>query len=291
MSIYTAGVTITWVIDMQHSSDFDIKTADQMLQAGNSASALPPIGVRSFYARFMKRPLDVLAVLLAAPIVVPVVLILALVIWWHGDKPFYTQQRVGRSGRSFRLWKMRTMVENADKHLADYLAANPEAKAEWDLTQKLKRDPRITSTGHFLRKTSLDELPQLWNVLKGEMSLIGPRPLLVEYLPRYNARQRCRHKVMPGITGLAQVAGRNLLSWEVRFEHDVTYVREIGPALDCWILWRTLRGLGDTSATVPTGGKDVSTFMGNPGSHSEGEADAIETTRDARSLERTGAWG
>jgi hypothetical protein len=87
------------------------------------------------------------------------------------------------------------------------------------------------------------------------------------------------------------VAGRNLLSWEVRFEHDVTYVREIGPALDCWILWRTLRGLSDTSATVPTGGKDVSTFMGSPGSHSEGEADAIETTRDARSLERTGAWG
>jgi undecaprenyl phosphate N,N'-diacetylbacillosamine 1-phosphate transferase len=230
---------------------------------------------RTLYVRYGKRLLDLAIAVPLALLLSPLMLVVAIVVRWRLGAPvLFRQDRIGKDDRHFRLAKFRTMTDRRDASGA-----------------LLPDGDRLTPLGLFLRKTSLDELPQLWNVLRGDMSLIGPRPLLVEYLPRYNARQRCRHKVMPGITGLAQVAGRNLLSWEVRFEHDVTYVREIGPALDCWILWRTLRGLSDTSATVPTGGKDVSTFMGSPGSHSEGEADAIETTRDARSLERTGAWG
>ncbi len=186
----------------------------------------------------MKRPLDVLAVLLAAPIVVPVVLILALVIWWHGDKPFYTQQRVGRSGRSFRLWKMRTMVENADKHLEDYLAANPEAKAEWDLTQKLKRDPRITSTGHFLRKTSLDELPQLWNVLRGDMSIVGPRPMMIEQAQLYPGADY--YHLRPGVTGLWQISDRNNSSFAARANFDAEYAAKLSLHGDLGIISKTV---------------------------------------------------
>ena len=137
---------------MQHNSDFDIETISSVLQSTPTGTSDQPIGTRSYYARFFKRPLDMAAVLMAAPFVLPLVLLLALVIVCRGDKPFYTQLRVGRSGRSFRLWKLRTMVENADLRLEEYLASNPEARLEWDETQKLKRDPRITPTGHFLRK-------------------------------------------------------------------------------------------------------------------------------------------
>ncbi|MEZ5864272.1 MAG: sugar transferase [Geminicoccaceae bacterium] len=230
---------------------------------------------RTLYVRFGKRLIDLAIAVPLTALLLPLMLVIAIVVRWGLGAPvLFRQDRIGKDDRLFRLAKFRTMTDRRDASGA-----------------LLPDGDRLTPLGLLLRKTSLDELPQLWNVLRGEMSLIGPRPLLVEYLPRYNARQRCRHKVMPGITGLAQVAGRNLLSWEARFEHDVTYVREIGPALDCWILWRTLRGLGDTSATVPTGGKDVSTFMGSPGTHGEGEAGTAGSPGDTRTLERNGAWG
>lgn len=227
-----------WVNDMQHSSDFDIKTADAVLQAESPAISHPPIGIRSFYARFMKRPLDILAVLLAAPIVLPVVLILVLVILWNGDKPFYTQQRVGRSGRSFRLWKLRTMVDNADKRLDEYLATNPEAKAEWELTQKLKRDPRITSSGHFLRKTSLDELPQLWNVLRGDMSIVGPRPMMLEQAQLYPGADY--YHLRPGVTGLWQISDRNNSSFAARANFDAEYAAKLSLHDDLGIIFKTV---------------------------------------------------
>ena len=242
--------------------------------------------IRGTYA--IKRAFDIATSAILLLLLSPLFAAMALLIRLDSPGPiFFGQTRVGRWGDTFKMWKFRSMYIDAEQRKAALMAQNEMAGG---VLFKMQNDPRITRIGRFIRRASIDELPQLWNVLKGDMSLIGPRPLLVEYLPRYNARQRCRHKVTPGITGLAQVAGRNLLSWEARFEHDVAYVREVGPALDCWILWRTLRGLGDTSATVPTGGKDVSTFMGNPGSHSEGEADAIETTRDARSLERANIY-
>ncbi len=230
---------------------------------------------RTLYVRFGKRILDLAIAVPLAVVLMPLMLIVAILVRGRLGAPvLFRQERIGKADAIFRLAKFRTMTDRRDASGA-----------------LLPDGDRLTPLGLFLRKTSLDELPQLWNVLRGEMSLIGPRPLLVEYLPRYNARQRCRHKVMPGITGLAQVAGRNLLSWEARFEHDVTYVRDIGLGLDCWILWRTLCGLGDTSATVPTGGKDVSTFMGSPASPGAGDDDAAGPPHHARVLERNRAWG
>ncbi|MEF9604454.1 sugar transferase, partial [Paracoccus sp. PXZ] len=181
---------------------------------------------------------DVMAVLLVAPIALSLVLILALVIYWHGEKPFYTQMRVGRSGRGFRLWKLRTMVENADKRLAEYLAANPEAKAEWDLTQKLKNDPRITSTGHFLRKTSLDELPQLWNVLRGDMSLVGPRPMMIEQAPLYPGADY--YHLRPGVTGPWQISDRNDSTFAARATFDAHYAAGLSLKGDIAILAKTV---------------------------------------------------
>ncbi|RKS51617.1 lipopolysaccharide/colanic/teichoic acid biosynthesis glycosyltransferase [Paracoccus pantotrophus] len=224
--------------EMRHTTDFDIETIDPVLQTAANGNTNQPLGARSLYSRFIKRPLDITAVLLAVPIVVPVVLILALVILWHGEKPFYTQLRVGRSGRSFRLWKLRTMVEDADRRLAEYLAANPEARAEWDLTQKLKNDPRITSTGRFLRKTSLDELPQLWNVLRGDMSIVGPRPMMIEQAPLYPGADY--YHLRPGVTGLWQISDRNDSTFAARATFDARYAAELSFSSDVAIIARTV---------------------------------------------------
>ncbi|WP_028714274.1 sugar transferase [Paracoccus sp. J55] len=223
---------------MRHTTDFDIETIGSVLQSDPGGTIGEPMGVRSFYARFLKRPLDIAAVVLAAPIVLPVVMILAIVILCNGEKPFYTQLRVGRSGRNFRLWKLRTMVEDADKRLAEYLAANPEAKTEWDLTQKLKNDPRITSTGRFLRKTSLDELPQLWNVLRGDMSIVGPRPMMIEQAQLYPGADY--YHLRPGVTGLWQISDRNDSTFAARATFDARYAGELSLAGDVTIIAKTV---------------------------------------------------
>lgn len=223
---------------MQHSTDFNIETATSLLRSTKEVETRSPVGMHSFYARCLKRPLDVVAVLLAAPFVIPVVVILVLIILYHGDKPFYTQQRVGRSGRSFRLWKLRTMVENADKRLEEYLATNPEAKAEWDETQKLKNDPRITSSGHFLRKTSLDELPQLWNVLRGDMSIVGPRPMMLEQAQLYPGADY--YHLRPGVTGLWQISDRNNSSFAARANFDAEYAASLSLRGDVGVIAKTV---------------------------------------------------
>jgi len=224
---------------MRHNADFHIESIDSVLQASpNSAAIAEPTGISSFYARFLKRPLDIVAVLLAAPIVLPLVLLLAVVILWNGDRPFYTQLRVGRSGRSFRLWKLRTMVEDADLRLAEYLAANPEAKAEWDSTQKLKQDPRITRTGHFLRKTSLDELPQLWNVFRGDMSVVGPRPMMLEQAQLYPGADY--YHLRPGVTGLWQISDRNDSTFAARATFDARYAADLSLTGDLGIIAKTV---------------------------------------------------
>lgn len=224
---------------MRHSSDFDIESIDSVLQSPATGTNIgEPTGISSFYARFLKRPLDILAVLLAAPIVLPLVLLLALVILWHGEKPFYTQLRVGRSGRSFRLWKLRTMVEDADLRLTEYLAGNPEARAEWDSTQKLKNDPRITNTGHFLRKTSLDELPQLWNVFRGDMSIVGPRPMMLEQAQLYPGADY--YHLRPGVTGLWQISDRNDSTFAARATFDARYAADLSLTGDVTIVAKTV---------------------------------------------------
>jgi exopolysaccharide production protein ExoY len=137
------------------------------------------------YRRFAKRLFDILFVLLAAPVVLPLVAVLALVICRDGGPAFYVQPRVGRGGRLFRCWKLRSMVPNAEAELAAHLERHLEARQEWAVYQKLKDDPRITPIGRIIRKTSLDELPQFWNVLRGDMSLVGPRPMMLDQSPLY----------------------------------------------------------------------------------------------------------
>ena len=148
-------------------------------------AAVQKAGWRQPYRNGLKRVLDVAAVLLSAPVIVPVIAAVALAVAMEGGAPFYYQPRVGMGGKTFRMWKFRSMVRDADSKLESYLAENPEARAEWDSTRKLKNDPRITRVGQFIRRSSLDELPQLWNVLTGDMSLVGPRPMMLSQRVMY----------------------------------------------------------------------------------------------------------
>ncbi len=201
-------------------------------------AASTPVARRGLYRHFLKRSIDVGAILLAAPIVVPLVAVLAVVVTRDGGRAFYSQQRVGRHGRAFRMWKLRSMVSDADERMAQYLAANPDARAEWDETQKLRNDPRVTPLGRFLRKSSLDELPQLWNVLIGDMSLVGPRPMMLNQQALYPGM--AYYALRPGITGLWQTAGRNRTTFEARAEYDAQYEQDLSLLTDAKIMLRTV---------------------------------------------------
>src|SRR5688500_18146024 len=189
-----------------------------------------------------KRLLDVLLILLAAPVWVPLSAVVAVLVRLKlGSPVFFVQQRPGRAARPFRLVKFRTMTDARDRSGA----LLPDAH-------------RLTSFGRTLRSTSVDELPELWNVLRGDMSLVGPRPLLTKYLPLYNERHRRRHDVRPGVTGLAQVGGRNAITWPQRLDLDVEYVDRCSLALDLRILWLSVRAVlrregisAEGQATVP----------------------------------------
>lgn len=174
----------------------------------------------------------------------PVFAGVALFIWKKDGAPiFFGHYRVGFKGRVFRCLKFRTMYRDSADMLANLLATSPEARAEWARDQKLANDPRITPIGHFLRKTSLDELPQLFNVLRGEMNLVGPRPIVVEELTRYGRVRWDYLAVKPGITGLWQVSGRNLVSYEQRVALDRQYVERRNFWFDVAILFRTVKVL------------------------------------------------
>ncbi len=201
----------------------------------------------SIYIHFFKRVIDLLVSLIIftvlSPVFIIVVILLAIA---NAGKPFFFQTRPGKNEKLFKVIKFKTMNDRKDK--------NGELLPDAD---------RLTAVGSFIRRTSLDELPQMLNVIKGDMSLIGPRPLLVEYLPRYSEVQRHRHDVRPGITGWAQVNGRNTISWQQKFEYDVWYVNNISFALDFKIFFLTIRNIvksegisSDTSATMEK-------FLGN----------------------------
>lgn len=194
---------------------------------------------RGFYRRFAKRALDITLVLIAAPFVMIILLVLSALIALDGKSPIYLQRRLGRDGRVFRMWKLRSMVENADAQLESYLASNPEARDEWHRTQKLRNDPRITPIGAFIRKTSLDELPQLINVLKGDMSLVGPRPMMVEQRAIYPGT--AYYAMRPGITGMWQTSSRNETSFSERAIFDARYYRELSFGVDLTLIARTFR--------------------------------------------------
>ena len=213
-----------------------------------SVSALPSKHQGSFsvYRLGLKRVLDTIAILAVSVVVVPFVALMALMIVRDGHSPFYSQRRVGKDGRVFRMWKLRTMVPNADELLKEYLRQNPAAKAEWDAKQKLRHDPRVTPIGRMLRKTSMDEVPQLWNVLMGDMSLVGPRPMMVDQQSLYGGQ--AYYRLRPGITGLWQVSDRNACEFQERQRYDDIYDRIVSFRTDLAILVRTvgvvLRGTG-----------------------------------------------
>lgn len=198
--------------------------------------------VPGFYANRLKRFGDIVFSFLALMLAAPVIAVLGLALWLESGNPFYTQLRLGQGGRHFRMYKLRTMVKGADQRLEACLAADPALRAEWDSTQKLRNDPRVTRVGWFIRKTSLDELPQLLNVLRGDMSLIGPRPMLPDQLPLYlnpNAYLALR----PGITGLWQVTARNDQAFDVRAIIDQSYFERLSFWLDLRIFLATFRAV------------------------------------------------
>lgn len=199
-----------------------------------------------FYRTYSKPCLDIALTILSLPLIIPIIAILALLVSLDGSNPFYSQTRVGKKGHHFRIWKLRTMVKNADTLLEAYLQENPKARREWETTQKLKNDPRITFVGRFLRKSSVDELPQLLNVLNGTMSLVGPRPMMVCQEDSYSGRGY--YRLRPGITGLWQVSDRNHGEFVGRVAFDESYDRTVSLKTDLVILLRTvtvvLRGTG-----------------------------------------------
>ena len=200
------------------------------------------------YKNCIKRLLDILLSLIGFILLCWLYLILFILVRVKlGSPVLFRQQRPGKNEKIFTLYKFRTMTDARDEN-----------------GNLLPDEVRLTAFGKMLRSTSLDELPELFNILKGDMSLIGPRPLLVKYLPLYNEEQKHRHDVRPGLTGLAQVNGRNAISWEKKFEYDVEYVRNLSFLLDCRILLQTVKAVvqreGISSATDAT----MEAFKGTP---------------------------
>lgn len=192
--------------------------------------------------QLLKRIFDIVATLCGGILISPI--LLAIAIWVYHDSPgpvIFKQRRIGENGKEFNCYKFRSMCVNSQEILEHLLATDPAAKVEWDKEFKLKEDPRITKSGAFLRKTSLDELPQLWNVLKGDMSLVGPRPIVRGEIPRYGVFFKEYTMVRPGITGIWQTSGRNNIDYPERVQMDNWYVHNWSIWLDLVLLWRTAR--------------------------------------------------
>ncbi|MFT4047395.1 MAG: sugar transferase [Solimonas sp.] len=187
-----------------------------------------------------KRVIDVLGAMACALLFSPILLGVTISLARSG-KIIFAHARIGKDGKSFKVYKFRSMVTDADRVLADLLASSEEARMEWAADRKLRKDPRITRMGAFLRKTSLDELPQLWNVLKGDMSLVGPRPIVRDELDMYGRAKRYYLAVKPGITGLWQVTGRNDVDYRRRIAMDRRYARTACIKLDILLLLKTVK--------------------------------------------------
>lgn len=195
----------------------------------------------SLDGEFFKRLFDIMFSLSVLILFAPVYLLLALSIALSSSGPiFYVQERVGKNRKMFYCLKFRTMVENADDILLEIMEKSPHLRQEFEDNFKLKKDPRITLIGRFLRMTSLDEFPQFWNVLKGDMSVVGPRPLVEEELPRYGRYINKVLTIRPGITGLWQVSGRNDIPYPRRVQIDLYYANEKNLWMDMWIVFKTI---------------------------------------------------
>ncbi|MEE2946645.1 MAG: sugar transferase [Pseudomonadota bacterium] len=193
------------------------------------------------YITRFKRFFDVTLVLLTLPVIVPVVFVLWTVVRLDGGPGFFLHQRIGLKGRPFQCLKIRSMNPGAAEQLGAILSNDPALQSQWRTKRKLENDPRITRIGRFLRQTSLDELPQLWNVVRGEMSLVGPRPVPLDELANYASSRQIYEAMRPGITGLWQISGRNSVSYQERIQLDARYLEIRSLKVDVMILWRTLR--------------------------------------------------
>lgn len=194
----------------------------------------------TFRYRVLKRTTDIFLVLAAAPLILLAVGIVAAMVALSSPGPiFYSHRRIRKNGAFFSMWKFRTMCLNSAEILEEHLAANPEARAEWNRDHKLRHDPRITPVGALLRKYSLDEIPQFWNVLMGQMSLVGPRPIVAAEVEKYADDFNCYCRVKPGLTGLWQISGRSGLDYPKRVALDCNYVRRWSLHRDFVILLKT----------------------------------------------------
>lgn len=222
---------------------------DMALDIGTSKRApLMPVRPRrsaaqsarnGLYRHGLKRCIDTALILLALPFVLPLLGVLALLVALDGGSPFYSQSRIGRNGRVYRMWKLRSMVTDAEARLEAHLSSDQAARREWDSKQKLRDDPRVTRLGQFLRKSSIDELPQLANVLMGDMSLVGPRPMMVSQKILYPGTDY--YDLRPGITGLWQISDRNDTTFAARAGYDERYNADLSLRTDAGIIASTFR--------------------------------------------------
>lgn len=218
------------------SGSMSVRDIDGILSLYTTQRLLVPFNA------VVKRVFDILITSVGGLVVLPFIAIIALLVKLDSPGPaFYGHHRLGKDGRPFKAWKFRSMVRNSKEVLEELLASDPAAQAEWHASFKLRDDPRITRMGRFLRKTSLDELPQLWNVMRGEMCIIGPRPIIEAEVPKYGHYYRLFSSVKPGISGLWQVSGRSDVDYDERVALDVYYIQSWSLWLDLYILFKTVR--------------------------------------------------
>jgi undecaprenyl-phosphate galactose phosphotransferase len=239
-----------YVNKQQLSPQFARKRVDERSAAAPLAKSVPEVEGRqpaksiglNRFQRILKRTFDLISVIVILALFAPLMVIIALgVAWTSGSQVVFGHVRVGRDDKDFTCYKFRSMVKNSDQILKELLESDPQAQEEWNRDFKLKNDPRITRIGRFIRKTSLDELPQLWNVVRGEMSIVGPRPVVREELDLYYAAARKHYlSVSPGLTGLWQVSGRNDMSYEDRVALDRHYVETWNVFRDFMIVMSTV---------------------------------------------------
>ncbi|MBV8975750.1 MAG: sugar transferase [Alphaproteobacteria bacterium] len=199
----------------------------------------PPAEPRSF-DEVLTRIMDVSIAVAAIVFLLPILLLVAFILANEGGPIIFAHKRVGRGGRPFYCYKFRSMVVDAEERLARLLRDDPQAQQEWLRDHKLRNDPRVTSFGRFLRRSSIDELPQLFNVIRGDMSIVGPRPIVDAEVPRYGRRIASYYRVKPGITGIWQVSGRNDVEYRTRVAMDCVYARAARPSLYIWLVIATV---------------------------------------------------
>lgn len=226
-------------IDIDQFHDVHAQPIGGMRSQGNSQPVQSKVAIGRHTAQGLKRAFDIVAAFVLLVLLLPLFAAVAALVATDGGPVYFRHTRIGHGGKSFGCLKFRTMVVGAEPLLREYLSHHPEAAEEWARDQKLTFDPRVTTIGRALRQTSLDELPQLFNVLKGEMSLVGPRPITESELARYGSHLAHYKAVRPGITGLWQVSGRSDLSYDKRVVLDVEYVENWHLLLDVRILLRT----------------------------------------------------